>query len=34
MNKQNKAKVINTENRSVVTRAEGGWGLGEKGEGG
>ena len=34
MYKQNKTKTnINTENRSVVTREEGGWWVGERGAG-
>ena len=31
--KQNKNKLIDTENRLLVTRREGGWGEGEMGEG-
>ena len=33
-NKQNKNKLIETENRAVVIRAEGGWRVGEMDEGG
>ena len=34
MNKQNKNKLIDTENRLVVTRGEQVWGEGEMGNGG
>ena len=33
-NEQTKHKLIDTENRLVVTRGERGWGVGEIGEGG
>lgn len=32
MNKQNKSKFIDTENKLVVTTGESGWGAGERGE--
>lgn len=31
--KQNKTKLLDTENRSVVATREGSWGVGEMGEG-
>ena len=34
MNKQNKSKLIDTENRLVVTRGEQGWGAGKMSRGG
>ena len=33
MNKQNRNRLTDTENRPVVARGEGIWGLGENGEG-
>ena len=32
MNKQNRNRLIDTENILTVARWEGGWGMGEKGE--
>ena len=32
-NKQNRKRPIDIENRQMVARWEGGWGMGEKGEG-